>query len=138
MRTDGRERPGRLATSATAAVYMGNERFVARLVTLSASGAVIIPSVEGRPGAFVRLNLALAGLPDLVDIDAVLVEETMAHQWYAWRLEFHQPREALVDLIRRYVARARQAMKSGERLSPPAKPVDQTGPAHAIVDRDDD
>jgi hypothetical protein len=96
--------PQRIALSATANIFVGNERFLGRVVALTSRGMEVIPSVRARPQTFVRLNFELAGF-GVLDIDALIVQEIRIERWYGWQVRFFAPDSRITRRLRDHLER---------------------------------
>lgn len=130
-----------LATAATA--FVGNDRFGCRLARLDLEGACVIPSVRAQPGTFVRLNLALQGIEEVVDIDALIVRETRLDESYAWDLRFLEPPPHIVEAIGTFLRgrKPQELHRLDASATPPvpyerlARKVGRTGPYPQLAGR---
>ena len=66
-RWEDRRAAPRCAYSATAIVYVGNEKLVCRAVDISSGGMLIIPPTRGARGSFLRVNLSLPSFDEVLD-----------------------------------------------------------------------
>jgi hypothetical protein len=113
-------------------VYVGNDRHECRIVDLSKVGALIAPPIELNVGAYLRLNIKLPQLDQLIDVDAVVARETEHDGAYACGLAFMNVSKRADALMDAFVSRALQwqeersvleVLASGDAGQPEAEPA---------------
>ncbi|MCA9664424.1 MAG: PilZ domain-containing protein [Myxococcales bacterium] len=141
---DDRRRESRLEHSATALVYVGNDTHLCHILNLGPRGLLVAPPVHHAPGAFVRLNLTLPALDEVIDVDGVIVREGEARGFYAWGIELVDPPARVLEVIRTYIRWARDnaaALREPQNKLPSSRAEEQlenkaTGPAYPRVVRE--
>ena len=132
----------RTGYSATALVFVANERYTCVVLNISPTGLLVIPPLREKPGVFVRLNLTLPALDEVIDVDGVIIREGEARGHYAWGIEFVDPPEHVQKVIRTYIRWAtenRDALRRPEHKLPSSKAQSaindkSTGPAYPAID----
>jgi len=74
---------------ARASVFFNNNSHTCNIINLSRDGALLTSPVAAEPGNFLRLNLKLPGMDQLIDLDAVMVRQTDEHR-DSWAVTFCQ------------------------------------------------
>jgi hypothetical protein len=110
-----REAP-RVATSAMGVICLGNERIPFWLVNLSLGGALLAPSRAVAVGSFVRLNLSLPELDEMLDLDAVVERTTTVDGALAVAVEFVGMSAKTRTLLRAYISWSLEEMPTHEAL----------------------
>jgi hypothetical protein len=131
----------RTGYSASALVFIANQRYSC-VLNLAPTGLLLIPPLREKPGVFVRLNLTLPALDEVIDVDGVIAREGKARGHYAWGIEFVDAPERVKQLIRTYINWARDnaaALQNPNNKLPSSKAqreIDDkaTGPAYRAVD----
>ena len=115
--------------SATAIVYLGNEQFTCRIADLSRTGLLVFPPVRRGSGTFVRLNISLPALEQVLDVDGFVMREAERDGYYTWGVQFHQPSARAAALIETYVEwdRKREAAAEEPGLSSISVEIEKKG-----------
>lgn len=102
---NGRDRRKSPRTSypAAALVYVGNEQHSCQVADLSKDGLLIYPPVRQGVGTFVRLNVPLPALDQVLDVDGFVVREDDRDGRYTWGVQLHEPSPRAAALIEAYV-----------------------------------
>lgn len=85
--------------SAMAIAFVGNKQFTCRIADISQTGVLLYAPVEQPPGAFMRLNLCLPAVSEVIDVDGVLVRVTAIKDHPAWGIKFFEPSPEVPALI---------------------------------------
>lgn len=133
-----RRRAPRIPYEGEAVVFVGNDRHECRIVDLSKVGALIAPPLELKVGAYLRLNIKLPQLDQLIDVDAVVARETTYEGTYACGLAFMNVSKQADTLMEAFINRALQwqeeksvleVLAAGGAEQPEAAPAASTEPA---------
>ncbi len=87
---------------AKATVFFNNTSYTCSVINLSRKGALLTSPVEAEPGAFLRLNLRLPGMDELIDLDAIMVRES-ADQKDTWAISFCQVSDKACNQLGDYI-----------------------------------
>ena len=98
-----RRKATRIPYPAEATVFVGSRQLTCRVVNLSADGVLIIPPNPIKPNQFVRLNISLPYLEEVLDLDGVVTRETRHEDDYGVVVQFHELPVASETLIRTFV-----------------------------------
>lgn len=131
-----RRAENRISYAARAEGFLGNRAFSCELRDLSVGGALVLPTVEMKRGQFLRMNLVLPSLEEVVDVDAVIVRETVCEGRPAVAVQFHGLAPRSETLLRTYVEWARRSREAtsapgdaAPAVRPPARERVVTGTA---------
>lgn len=102
QRNERRKAP-RIAYFAHAFVHCQNRRHTCQILNLSRKGALLTPPINAKPGTFIRLNLKLPQVEELIDLDAVVIRTTKLHATYAWGVSFLEVPERADALLKTFV-----------------------------------
>ena len=100
-----KRRHPRIPLQARAIVYASERQLECVACSLSEGGALILPPAKARAGLPMRINIGIAGLPEWIVANAVLVREGEYQGRYAWGVRFTQITPHAATLLRSYVRR---------------------------------
>ena len=89
--------------SASAVLYLGQERLTSRAVNVSAEGMLVIPPVRVSAGSRLRINLTLPALDQILDLNGVVVRETFVEGYAASGIQFEEPSEETRAALQEFV-----------------------------------
>ena len=87
---------------AKATVFFNNNSYTCSIINLSRKGALLSSPVDAEPGNFLRLNLRLPGMAELIDLDAIMVRENDDKQ-DSWAVSFCQVSEKACRQLGEYI-----------------------------------
>lgn len=93
----------RIPFYAHAYVFCHNRKHICQIINMSCRGALLTPPIHLKVGTYVRLNLKLPQLDDLIDVDAVVVRDTNVRGCQAWGVSFVSVSERADVLMRTFV-----------------------------------
>ncbi len=85
--TERRSTP-RIPYHAHAYVFCHNRKHICQIINMSCQGALLTPPIHAKLGTFIRLNLKLPQLDELIDLDAVVIRDAMVGKTHAWGVSF--------------------------------------------------
>ena len=88
---------------AAALVWVGNHQFSCDIANLSGPGVMLFPPERHGRGTFLRINIKLPALDQVLDVDGFVVREGQKDGFYCWGVKFHQPSKKAEVLLRTYV-----------------------------------
>ena len=98
-----RRKARRVRCSIPANVFVTNTRFAGQIVNISIDGVLVVPRVRATPNTFVRMNLFPEGCHKALDLDGIVVRETVERADYAWGIRFLTPGADTVVRLQSYV-----------------------------------
>lgn len=120
--------------SVTAVVYLGEERFTARVLNVSSGGLLLIAPVDAPLATRLRLNLTLPGLDQIVDVQADITRDERVEGYRAWGVRLVEPAPDTAILLQTYVDWV--AERDGPLVASPLRGTaldrTKTGPAHEL------
>ena len=113
----------RVNFAAKATIFVANRQVACWIVDISAQGALLMPLEKVAPQQYARINMVLPGLEEVLDVDAVVVRETVADGRYAVGVQFASSDRRTETLIRTYVSwvLAQTGGAAGGAASEPAR-----------------
>ena len=93
----------RVPFKAKASVFFNNNNYTCNIINLSRKGALLTSPVDADPGNYLRLNLRLPGLDDLIDLDAVVVRQS-GNEKDNWAVSFCQVSERAGNQLDEYIS----------------------------------
>jgi hypothetical protein len=93
--------------SSTAIVFLANKQYTCRVTNLSTQGALMVSPIHAPPNTYLRINISLPGLDQILDLDGIVTRETQVKGYYAWGVKFHQPSSeatALIETFQKWVS----------------------------------
>jgi hypothetical protein len=118
-----RRRHQRIGLQARAIVYASDRKLDCVAYNLSESGVLLLPPARARPGLALRVNVGIAGLPEWIVANAVLVREGEFMGRYAWGVTFTQLTPHSATLLRSYVRRTLRGETDDPQMSENAQPL---------------
>ena len=130
-----RRSASRVNLAAKATLFVANRQVSCWIADISTRGALLFPIEKVTASQYVRLNVTLPSLSEVLDLDAVVVRETEASGRYAIALQFQGSDPRAETLIRTYVkwAKAQQPGADPGQQSEPAPTRKGTSPAERSV-----
>ena len=93
----------RIPYHAHAYVFCHNRKHICQVINMSCRGALLTPPIQVKNGTFIRLNLKLPQLDELIDVDAVVIRDTTVGQSHAWGVSFLNVSKRTDALMRTFV-----------------------------------
>ena len=93
----------RIPFHAHAYVFCHNRKHICQIINMSSRGALLTPPIHVANGTFIRLNLKLPQLDELIDVDAVVIRDAKVGQAHAWGVSFVNVSERTDRLMRTFV-----------------------------------
>ncbi len=115
---DRREFP-RIDVHARVVIYASERQLDCVGFNLSERGILVLPPARSQSGLVMRVNIGIAGLPEWITANAVLVREGEYQGRYAWGIEFTQMTPHSASLLRSTIRRTLR----GEPIAPAAAPA---------------
>ena len=101
-RHDRRAAP-RVPYKAKASVFFNNNNYTCNIINLSRDGALLSSPVDAEPGNYLRLNLRLPGMDDLIDLDATMVRQA-SPQKDRWAVSFFEVSKRAAQQLDDYIS----------------------------------
>ena len=93
----------RVLFHARVSVFCGNEQHTCHLLNLSKQGALLAPDIGAAPNTFIRLNIRLPQLEELLDLDSVVVHDAADRRPNTWGVHFVNPERRTHALLSAFV-----------------------------------
>lgn len=93
----------RIPFHAHAYVFCHNRKHICQVINMSCRGALLTPPIHVKIGTFIRLNLKLPQLDELIDVDAVVIRDTTVGNTHAWGVSFINVSERAEVLMKTFV-----------------------------------
>lgn len=93
----------RVPYKAKATVFFNNNTHTCNIINLSRDGALLTSPVDAEPGNFLRLNLKLPGLDQLIDLDAIMIRQS-GERRDSWAVSFCQVSERAGKQLEQYIS----------------------------------
>lgn len=104
MKEPGKKpRSPRQQYEAEALIYAGNRQFTCRLINIAASGVLLYSPEEVVRGTFIRLNLTLPGLDQVLDIDGVVARVGQKDRYIVLGVKFLDPSPEFTSVLGTFV-----------------------------------
>ena len=84
-------RTGRQEYSAAAILHAGNDQYTCRLINVASSGLLLYAPRDLPKGTFLRLNLTLPGVEEVLDVDGVVVRRGHKEGHPVLGIKFFEP-----------------------------------------------
>lgn len=93
----------RIPYHAHAYVFCHNRKHICQVLNMSCRGALLTPPIQVKNGTFIRLNLKLPQLDELIDVDAVVIRDATVGDSHAWGVSFINVSKRADVLMRTFV-----------------------------------
>lgn len=119
--------------SATALIFAGSMQFTCRIINIGSSGVLLYTPEEVPRGTFLRINLTLPGIDQVLDVDGVVSRVGKKREHIIIGVKFFEPNAAFTATVAAFVEwlEEKRVETAGEELTP--TPVMDPTPAPAEI-----